>query len=54
MKGCTNGRWDDENGKSHKYFSCEDGKGLYYPVNRLKLDARVSRLGINSDNRKHY
>ena len=54
MEGCTNGSWDGENKKIYKFFSCEDGKGLYYPLNRLILDARVSRLGINRDNRKHY
>ena len=54
MDGCTNGSWDDYNGKSHKFFSCENGKGLYYPVHRLTLDTRVSRLNITHKNCKHY
>ena len=54
MDNCSNGSWDDQNGKSHKFFSCEDSKGLYYPVKNLTLDARVPIPSVTHDNRKHY
>ena len=52
MEGCTNGSWNDQNEKSYKFFSCEDGKGVYYPVKSLTLDARVPRPSITHDNCK--
>ena len=51
MDGCTHGQWMDLNGKCHQLFSCEEGKGLYYPVNRLTVHERVSKLA--QENCKH-
>ena len=41
MDGCTNGQWMDRNGKCHQLFTCKEGKGLYYPVNRLTVHEGV-------------
>ena len=54
LNGCTNGSWDDQNGKCHKFFSCEEGKGLYCPASRLTLDIGVPKYGNTLENRKHY
>ena len=43
MDGCANGRWEDQKGKSHQFFTCEEGKGLYFPINHLTRHERVSR-----------
>ena len=43
MDGCTNGCWEDQKRKSHQFFTCEDGKGLYYPVNHLIMHEKASK-----------
>ena len=53
MDGCSNGCWEDSKGKRYQFFACEEGKGLYYPVNGLLVDTRIPRLGITRENREH-
>ena len=53
MEGCTDGSWRNE--KTDKFiifFKCPYGKGLYYPLNCLQLDARYAPAKALNGNRK--
>ncbi len=42
MDGCSDGSWKGPDQQSCRLFTCDDGKGLYYPLNRLQHDQRGS------------
>ena len=52
MDGCSDGSWTDPDGCIHQFFKCPNGRGLYYPLNRLQCDSRfqshVGKFYINS------
>lgn len=55
MDGCTDGTWLHT---GRKYFECEHGKGIYYPLNNLKQDERFCEPGnistiATGENRKY-
>ena len=53
MDGCTDGSWKNEkDGRVYHFFKCPGGKGLYYPLNSLQLDARYTLAKTSSGNRK--
>ncbi len=52
MDGCSDGTWNGQDKQSCRFFTCDDGKGLYYPLNRLQLDQRLS-MSTAYENRKN-
>ena len=53
MDGCADGSWKNEkDGQVYRFFECQYGKGLYYPLNGLQLDARYALAKTSSGNRE--
>ena len=51
MDGCTDGSWtSEEDGQVYQFFECPDGKGLYYPLNRIHPNSVCASAKDNGKN----
>ena len=50
MEGCTDGTFQMT---GQKYFDCQDGRGLYFPLKWLRPDNRTVSVDADGPNRKY-
>lgn len=51
MDGCSDGTF---HATGQKFFNCESGRGLYYPLRNLKPDARYAPEVATDGNREKF